>query len=321
VSITVRRNLVGPSHLEIARTGISEEEARRAQVVAGHAISRLSPKTALAFGFSETGRALQQRLSQSGNGAFLVARDPAGRTGFTAGGAGSVAVRHDLGIAALTVTAEQGEVRHQGVDPDLNRAGYTSASVTADRSFGSVHASLGVTRLVEQDTVLGGRFGFAPGGSSSTFLDAGLRYDINRSWGVEGRFRNGWTQLPGGNGFVEGGSLATDGWSFDLWRRGTIRQGDLLSFRVTQPLRVRSGGYQLNVPVSYDYATTSVGYDSSTFNLAPQGRELAFEAAYLLPLFNGAGSVSANTFYRRDPGHIDAARDDVGAALRFTLGF
>jgi hypothetical protein len=31
--------------------------------------------------------------------------------------------------------------------------------------------------------------------------------------------------------------------------------------------------------------------------------------------------LSANTFYRRDPGHIAAARDDVGAAIRFGLDF
>jgi hypothetical protein len=115
--------------------------------------------------------------------------------------------------------------------------------------------------------------------------------------------------------------MTSDGWAVDLWRRGALRSNDLVSLRVTQPLRVRSGGYRLNLPVSYDYAGSQVGYELATFNLAPEGRELAFEAAYLLPLFGGAGHLSANTFYRRDPGHIAAARDDVGAAVRFGLDF
>jgi hypothetical protein len=100
VSITVRRNLTAPSQLEIVQSGLTEEEARRARVVAGHALTRLSPRTAVAFGFSETGQALQQRLTGRGNGAFLIARDPAARTGFTAGDAGSVGLRHDLALRA-----------------------------------------------------------------------------------------------------------------------------------------------------------------------------------------------------------------------------
>jgi hypothetical protein len=328
VSIAMRQNLTGPSQLEIAQTGLTEEEARRARVVAGSALSRLSPRTAVAFGFSQTGQALQQKLTGRGNGAFLIARDPAERTGFTAGDAGSVALRHDLGIAGVTVTAEQGDVRQQGelrqrdlLAPDAIRRGYSSTSLTADRSFGDLHASLGVTRLQEEATVLGGRFGFAPGGSATTFVDTALRYDLSRNWGIEGRYRNGWTQLPGGSGFVQGGSMASNGWAVDLWRRNAVTAGDLVSLRVTQPLRVRSGGYRLNLPVAYDYADGSVDYSVSEFSLAPKGREVAFEAAYLLPLFDGAGSLSANTFYRMDPGHVAAALDDVGAAVRFSLDF
>jgi hypothetical protein len=33
------------------------------------------------------------------------------------------------------------------------------------------------------------------------------------------------------------------------------------------------------------------------------------------------GDLGLNAFYRTDPGHIAAARVDVGAAVRFTLGF
>jgi hypothetical protein len=124
------------------------------------------------------------------------------------------------------VTAEQGEVRQPGfVAPDEIRRFYSSASVTADRSFGDLHATLGITRLQEEATVLGARFGFAPAGSGTTFVDASLRYDISRKWGAEARYRGGWTQLPGGNGFVEGGNMASDGWALDLWRRSALRPG------------------------------------------------------------------------------------------------
>jgi hypothetical protein len=88
-----------------------------------------------------------------------------------------------------------------------------------------------------------------------------------------------------------------------------------------QPLRVRSGGFDLNVPVSYSYDTLSAGYESRFLNLAPTGREIDLEAAYGLDLFAGAGHLSANAFARRHPGNVAAMEADLGAAVRFSLGF
>ncbi len=86
-----------------------------------------------------------------------------------------------------------------------------------------------------------------------------------------------------------------------------------------QPLRVRSGGLDLNMPVSYDYSDGSVGYERRFFNLSPTGREIDVEAAYGLGLWRG--HLSANAFLRREPGHIEALGDDLGGAIRLTLGF
>jgi hypothetical protein len=88
---------------------------------------------------------------------------------------------------------------------------------------------------------------------------------------------------------------------------------------MTQPLRVRSGGFDLSVPVSYDYSTGAVGYEQRAFNLAPTGRELDYELAYSRQAFGGR--LGANLFLRSDPGHIETADADLGAAVRFTLGF
>jgi hypothetical protein len=88
-----------------------------------------------------------------------------------------------------------------------------------------------------------------------------------------------------------------------------------------QPLRVRSGGVDLEVPVSYSYDTLSAGYESRFFNLAPTGREIDLEAAYGVDLLGGAGHLSGNAFARRDPGNVAAMDADLGAAIRFTLGF
>lgn len=169
--------------------------------------------------------------------------------------------------------------------------------------------------------MLGGQFAFGRAGATSYFADIGASYEIGGGWNAAASYRRGWTNLPGGTGLVQGGRLVTDAFSADLFRRNAFAPGDRLAFRVMQPLRVASGGYDLNVPVSYNYGDGSVGFERRLFNLAPSGREIDFEAAYGLPILGGAGDIGANAFLRRQPGHIQAMRDDVGAALRFTLGF
>ena len=83
-------------------------------------------------------------------------------------------------------------------------------------------------------------------------------------------------------------------------------------------MRVRSGGFDINLPVSYDYSDGSVGYELRFFNLAPSGREIDLEAAYGTRLWGG--NLTANAFVRREPGHVEAIGSDYGAAIRFTLG-
>jgi hypothetical protein len=85
-----------------------------------------------------------------------------------------------------------------------------------------------------------------------------------------------------------------------------------------QPLRVRSGGFNLRLPSSYDYTTGQVGHERHRLSLAPSGREIDLEAAYTVRVLGGF--LGTSLFYRVDPGHVEAMADDLGAAVRFTLG-
>ena len=95
--------------------------------------------------------------------------------------------------------------------------------------------------------------------------------------------------------------------------------GDSFAIRLMQPLRVRSGGLSLNVPVAYDYTSLSATYESQLFNLAPNGREIDLEAVYGVPF--AGGRLTANAFARRQPGNIAALAPDLGGALRFSTSF
>ena len=59
----------------------------------------------------------------------------------------------------------------------------------------------------------------------------------------------------------------------------------------------------------------------SSSALAPRGREVAAELSYNRGLWDGTGWIGGNLFARRQPGHFANADADIGAAMRFTLGF
>jgi hypothetical protein len=319
VTLTVRHDLRGEPIVGMAQTNLGYEDSRRAKAMAGTAISRLTPKTALAFGFSQSGRMLQQQLAGQWGNAFLVARDPMSRAGFHPDSNTSIGVRQDLGPFALTAVSERGKSVDTGLRRRLAAPDYSISSFTVDGKVGRSRLSLGASRLREEETLLGARFAsaFSSAGSTSSFVDGTATFDLGRGWGAFASYRRGWTRMAGSGALVSKTRLKTDAFAFDLWRTGMLAAGDKLALRVAQPLRVSSGGFDLKMPVSYDYATQAVGYEQRFFSLAPTGREMDYELAYGVRLLGG--DLGINAFLRTDPGHIEAANKDIGAALSFTL--
>jgi hypothetical protein len=219
------------------------------------------------------------------------------------------------------MTSEGGEV--QGAYPvqQFGRSGYRTTALTADRKFGRMRFSLGVSRLDEEATTLGSRFStaFSSAGSTSWFTDSAASLALGGRWGAHASYRHGWTSIRGSGALVEGGRLSSNAFAFDVVKTGAFTRSDMLGVRITQPLRVRDGGLDINLPVSYDYKSGSVGYQQRFFNLAPTGRELDYEIFYGAELLGG--NLAFNAFVRNDPGHIELMKNDFGGALRFTLGF
>jgi hypothetical protein len=323
VSITVDRKLTGQPQVGLAQLGLTYEDGRKARVLSGIAVSRLGPRLSVALGLAESGKTLERRLAGHYRDSFLVARDPMSRMGFQGDSAGALGVRHRLGRVGLTVTAERGEVLQPGFDRSILQPRYKIVSIAADRRIGRARLSLGASRLDEESTVFGARFSplIGAGGASSRFADAGAAVALGGGWDASLGYRLGWTGVPAAAGLAQSGRLRSDAWSVDLGRSGAFRPGDRFALRLMQPLRVRSGGFDLNVPVSYSYETLSAGYESRFLNLAPTGREIDLEAAYGIDLIGGAGHLSGNAFARRHPGNVASMDADLGAAIRFTLGF
>jgi hypothetical protein len=258
---------------------------------------------------------MERRLTGAKAGAFLIAGDIAGNPGFAAKRGSSMAVRHQFGRAGVTFSGETGTV-WQDVTTSATGSAYRYASIAADRSIGRNWLSLGASRLEEKNSLLGGRLSglLGGGGATSMFVDAEARHDFGGGWSSTLTARRGWTDFAGGK-------FQTGAYGFDLAKLGILSSRDSLGLRVAQPLRVEKGGVAMMLPTSYDYVTGTATDSLSRLSLTPSGRELDAELSYGSTALGGNAWLGGNLFYRRQPGHIASSPNDVGAAVRFSLGF
>ena len=97
------------------------------------------------------------------------------------------------------MSGETGNV-WQDVKTSATGSPYRFTSIAADRGFGSNWLSLGVSRLDEKQSLLGGRMSNVLGGGGATtlFLDAEARHDFGSGWTGTLTARRGWTDFDAG---------------------------------------------------------------------------------------------------------------------------
>ena len=314
VAMTVSLSHNRDREVELSRLGIGPNDARRARLIAGSAIARLDSKTAAAFGFAEGAKAMERSLSGAAAGAFLIAKDASSDNGFAARRGGSMALRRQVGPVGVTLSAENGHV-WQDVRTTATGSPYRLMAMSVDKSFGHNFLSAGMSRLDEQQTLLGGRIGGAlgGGGSSTLFLDVEARHELGSGWSASLAGRRGWTSFGAGK-------FQSEAYAFDLAKTGLLNGSDRIGLRLSQPLRIATGGFATMLPTAYNYTTGEATNSLERFSLSPSGREMDAELSYGRPVI-GSGWVGGNLFMRRQPGHVANAPDDVGAAFRFSLAF
>lgn len=285
------------------------EEARR-EILSAEFNLAVAEGTRVAFG---AGQGID-RLADSGQGveARFLLDTPTGRNGFASTDTVGAAVRHRFGDADLIVAGETGRIDHADL-PWLAETDdrYRRMKVALGRDIGLLSLEAGLIRLEEEASVLGGSLALIDGGATSHFLDLDAALALGR-WTLSADWRRGRTDINGSDVLFTGGTLDSEGWAVALGNGP-------FALRVSQPLRVMSGGLIANAPVSFDYATMTAGFEQRLVSLAPSGRELDLEAVYGLRI--GNARLDANLFWRKEPGHIAAMPDDKGVALRLLKPF
>lgn len=242
--------------------------------------------------------------------AFLINQGAVSARAFSRANAKQVSLRKAFDWLAVQASYEKGQV--WSADDFYGDARYRVAAIGFGANIGHGRLSLGATRLEEAITVLGGRLGSAFGspGATSLFIDAKVNAPIGTGWSASGSVRRGWTQFAAGR-------FMTAGYSLNLTKTGLWRPSDKFTLLLSQPLRVERGGFNLDLPASYDYSTASPNVERTRMSLAPRGREIVAEAG--LERMLATGLIGFNAFARRQPGHYATAKPDLGAAVHWKL--
>ncbi len=308
----------------LAQSGRDLHAGDENRVTHGFAASRTDPRTMTGFAYGYSADVLAGVLAGRESPAYLTS-GPMGDSPLVQSGGVAGAVLRDAGKWRFGLSAGSADVsrlaRLSPFEPTGLRSGAIgTVGVTASRLFGRAALTAGLSQMTESDTVLGaqakGALGLA--GATTTFATLEARARFGR-WSLAAGTRSGWTTARLTGGLVSRlGSLRSTAWEGEVSRAGLFGN-DRLSFRLAQPLRVEGGLASLSVPVDYDYATGLTSFEQRSVNLTPSGREIDAEAAYSVAAFGG--SLDANLYLRREPGHVAARPDDVGAALRYAVAF
>lgn len=306
---------------------LSHEDAQAARVLAGRVIARLSPATQIGFALSQSTDGLVASLQGQDRPAFLVAGNPLDDTGFTRSAEASLAIRHQLGVWGLTLSAQQGKGetgapwQKQGVSAQGDmRDTVQRLGVALDRRLGALDASLGAAWLGEGKGVLGARFNPALGlhGADTLFMDAALGWQAFDNVHLGAGWRQAFTAVRGSALVGAGSHLVANGWVVDGAVTNFFKQGDSFALRVSQPLRVASGGLNFTLPTAYSYDSGAI-WGLRQLSLSPHGREIDAEMAWRFPLHGGQANV--NAFWRRNPAHYAMLPDDAGWSVGWKKGF
>lgn len=253
-------------------------------------------------------------------GSFLAVHQSQDSFGFAVAPAMAAAITHGLGHGwHIGFVGEEGllgrrDKNRARADKARDRQRYRLFAATLGWTGGPVSLTLSGRMLKESDTLLGARFApfFGVAGGSTVFADAGARFMLPARWSLGLSARRGWTRAGGGN-------VRTRAWSADLARAGLISSRDRLELRIARPLRVTGGGIDALLPVEHNYASGSDDWRVTHIDLSPRGRETDGELGYSAPL--AGGRIALNGYWRRDPGNNAWASDDIGGAVRFSVGY
>jgi hypothetical protein len=304
------------------------QDEDRARLLAGTIMARLSPGAGIALGLRTSFTSLERRFSGKPGPAYLMAEHgfDAGRTDRRA--VSALALSQSLARGLTLIGGfETGDMvgatqRLRLPDPVTGRAApYHAVALSLGLERRAFGFTAGMTLLDEPASTLGARFAPTLGAQSARSLFARLGLTAAPADGLllSVNWQRGWTRAASGGALFDGGSLVSQSWSADVARRGLLAPGDMIGLRLAQPLRVIASRFDLALPDQWDWENGIATNGITALSLVPRGRQRDYELSYGLGI--GPGWLGANLYLREQSGNIADMPDDLGLALRWSMGF
>jgi len=184
--------------------------------------------------------------------------------------------------------------------------GYSSNAVMLQGSYApteNTNVTLRVSNLFEDGNLLGGasQGAFSVSNANTTAVGITGKYKVFKKFSLFASFTEGFTNVNEQQGsFLQSFTgLRSQSWGTGLIGSNLFRYKDRAGFAISSPLRVSNGNADLIVPQSLDDSRNIVS-SSTRVSLAPEGREIDFEAFYRMNL-NHRTQLGTSLTYRNTP--------------------
>ncbi len=235
------------------------------------------------------------------------------------------------GFTRLSFLSETGEA-FGGLDPDAIGRTPTQRTASAARAsfdLGALGIDVTFGELDEQDALLGlswsNQIGAMPSGKTQ-FAGFGGHFNAAQGWRVNWDAEYGLADLPDNGWLRVAEPIRTSAYAFELehgftpdWLHALSPDGaGLVTFSLSQPLRVEDGAFSFMAPTATNYGRKSLTYELREISPTPSGRELRFGAGYRYYV-GESFSAFAEAIYVLDPGHIADADPSTVVQFGFRL--
>lgn len=216
----------------------------------------------------------------------------------------------------LNLVASDQPKSTQGILTDLVYRGF---------GFADINLSAGMTQ--ETGGFLGatGTGSFAVNGSNNMFVRVGFQKELLEGVNLTGSYTLARSDVNHqADGFLRDiSSVRSDAMAIGIAAEDFLQKGSVLSFTVSQPMRVTNGrgtlslasDVRINAPGSFDF----VNRDTS-FNLSPSGREIRLLSEYKARLTSGV-NMRLGGMYVMEPGHVSNAKPQWAGLAGIKVAF
>lgn len=210
---------------------------------------------------------------------------------------------------------------YQTTTTSLPKQNITSGFVELSKQTEDNKFALSFGSTMEKAGLLGGTtdplFGITDK-SNTMFISLKNAKNIGGDTWIAGSYNQGLTLKNGQQDSLVSSSsnMISQSWSLGLMQSNILSKEDRFGIAFNQPLVVKSGSLNLNVPTGLEYDTGIMQYENRKVSIAPSAIERNIEANYFIPTSPISG-LSLTGVYRMNPENNDNNPSQKVVAVRW----